>query len=454
MKPDTKPTKKSRRNKAELAEPRPARILLSYLIAAGPVGNGTWRWRFATTLALFGPGSVPFGLMLAAIENQVLRADYGIAWAALPAAATGAAVILARFRPFEAWALVMASFAATLFGAFVENWEPWPLTTTNLFASLVVLFALGRDRRAWVGVAAWVSYFLAGAYTVWASNMGLFTPQPASAVLPSGSLASENLTLGTLLGAFAFLIGFTVRIWRQARKRVAEEEQVAEAERHQRRLLEERTRIARELHDIVAHHMSVITVQSSTAEYRLADLSEEAKAEFRSISDQARESLAEMRRLLGVLRSGDEAGARAPQPGPEALRGLAEAVDRAGTPVSLRLGGLPEDLPETVALTVFRVVQEALSNVVRHAPGARTGADVAAVGGQVTVTVVNGPAPGGREPAERRVEPDSQGLGLVGMRERVSLEGGALETGPTGDGGFRVHAVLPIEDRSTTEEIL
>lgn len=427
----------------------PVRAVVSYLIAAGPVGSGTWRWRFATTLALVGPGSVPFGLILFLIENQVLRDNYGIAWV-VPAAATGASVILARFRPVESWLLVMVSFAATLFSASIELWEPWPLTASNLLAMLVVLFALGRDRSPWFGVLAWMSYFVAAAYAAGAANGGFLDPRPAWSPLPRDDLATENLTLGSLLGALAFLIGFTVRLGRRARARVAEEEQVAEAERHQRRLLEERTRIARELHDIVAHHMSVITVQSSTAEYRLADLSEEAKAEFRSISGQARESLAEMRRLLGVLRSEDEAGARAPQPGPEALQGLAEAVNRAGTPVALRVGGLPEDLPETVALTVFRVVQEALSNVVRHAPGAAADAEVAAAEGRVTVTVVNGPAPAGR--GSEVGEAHGSGLGLVGMRERVSLDGGALETGPTADGGFRVHAVLPVEDRSNAEE--
>ncbi|MFC3493656.1 sensor histidine kinase [Glycomyces rhizosphaerae] len=451
MKSKTKPTKperRARRAKPELTEPGPVRTLISYLIPAAPVGNGTWRWRFTTTLAIFGPGSVPFGLLLFAIENQVLQADYGIAWSALPAAATGAAVVLARFRPLEAWALVLASFLATVFGASISQWEPWPLTSANLFAFLVALFAIGRDRRAWYGVLAWLSYLLAALFAVWSVNAHRLDPVAESpyAVVPNP--ASDNILLGAMLGALAFLIGFTVRIWRQGRERVAEEERVAETERHQRRLLEERTRIARELHDIVAHHMSVITVQSSTAEYRLADLTEEAKAEFRSISGQARESLAEMRRLLGVLRSEDEAGAREPQPGPEALQGLAEAVERAGTPVSLEVGALPEDLPETVALTVFRVVQEALSNVVRHAPGAQAVAEVRTANGRITVTVVNGPPPeGGVAP-----DPHGSGLGLVGMRERVTLDGGTVETGPTADGGFRVHAVLPLEDRSTIEE--
>lgn len=438
--------------KPEPRKPNRARAVITYLIAAAPLGSASWRWRFTTTLAIVGPGSVPFALALFLIERHSLFVDYGIGWSALPAAATGIAVVLARFRPFEAWLLVMASFAVTFLFASLPSWAPWPLTAPNLLAALVVLFALGRDRRAPLGVLAWGSLFLAGMVTVWASRVSAFDPQPAWAPLPSSSIATDSLTLGILLGALAFLVGLLIRIRRQARARVAEEEQVAESERHRRRLLEERTRIARELHDIVAHHMSVITVQASTAEYRIADLSEEARAEFRSISDQARESLAEMRRLLGVLRSEDEAGAREPQPGPEALRSLAESVDRTGTPVSLKVGELPEDLPETVALTVFRVVQEALSNVVRHAPGASTAVVVVARGRKVTVTVVNGPSP--EQSASARVEDGatSPGFGLVGMRERVALDGGTLETGPTAGGGFRVHASLPIDDRSTIEE--
>lgn len=452
-KPKAERRRKTKRKRKAEPKPSPVRGMITYLIAAAPVGTLSWRWRFTTTLALIGPGSVPFALLLFQIQNHILQADYGITWGLLPAVATGVAVVLARFRPVGAWALVMASFASTLFFGAVAAWQPWPLTTPNLFALLVVIFALGRDRKVHIGALAWISYFLAGSYAVWATNAGKIDPQPGFTAIPGSSLASDSLTLGMMLGALALLLGLLIRIWRQGRVRVAEEERIAESERQRRRILEERTRIARELHDIVAHHMSVITVQASTAEYRLADLNEDARAEFRSISDQARESLAEMRRLLGVLRSEDEAGVREPQPGPEGLRGLAESVDRAGTPVSLEVAALPGNLPETVALTVFRVVQEALSNVVRHAPGAATTVEVAAGDEHVTVTVANGPPPAKRPPAAQpeTVTPAS-GFGLIGMRERVALDGGTLETGPTAAGGFRVHAVLPIENRSTVEE--
>lgn len=426
--------------------PHPVRRVISYLVPVAPLGDGDWRWRFTSTLALVSPGSVPFALMMFAIQNGLMATNYGIAVGAPITIATGAAIILARFRPVEAWLLVMASLVATALWTVTTKWEPWPLTVPSLFALMTVLFALGRDRRAWAGVLCWLGYAAVGAAAVWGVSSHRLSPMPQPVLDANPNPASDNLTLGLLLGAFAFLVGLTVRIWRQGRTRVAEKERVAEGERQRRRLLEERARIARELHDIVAHHMSVVAVQSSTAEYRLAGLDEDAKAEFRSISDQAREALAEMRRLLGVLRSEDDAGTREPQPGPEALHGLAEAVTRTGTPVDLEVGDLPDDLPETLALTVFRVVQEALSNVMRHAPGAHVHASVTSENGTLDVTVVNGPPPGGPGPTGR----DGSGLGLVGMRERVALDGGDLVAEPTSEGGFRVRAVLPI--RPTAEE--
>jgi signal transduction histidine kinase len=422
------------------------RQVISCLIPAGPFGDGSWRWSFTTVLALVGPGSVPFALVMFGSQNALLHTNYDVGAPVQLAVATGAAVVLARFRPFEAWVLVMVVFVGTIPGSDVSGWEPWPLTAPSLLVLFLVLFALGRDRRIWLGFLAWLGYVAAGSWAMWAIEARRL-PMPYSD-FSNQNPASENLILGALLGALMLLTGMTVRIWRQGRARVAEEERVAESERHRRRLLEERTRIARELHDIVAHHMSVITVQASTAEYRLAGLGEDAKAEFRSISDQARESLAEMRRLLGVLRREDESAAREPQPGPEGLRGLAESVDRAGTPVSLEIGELPGDLPETVALTVFRVAQEALSNVVRHAPGALTTVTVAAVDRWIEVTVENGRPPSAASPPE----PHGTGLGLVGMRERVTLDGGTLETGPTAEGGFRVHVVLPVELDPSAEE--
>ncbi len=433
------------------------RWILSYLISTGPVGDVSWRFRLTTVPALIGPGSVPFALLLLGTQNEVLaRAAHVSGLSQLIAALTAAAVILARFRPVLAWLLVMAVFTATVLGTDAVGSDPWPMTSPSLFAYLVVQFALARDRRAVVAIGAWLGYLAAGTWALWAVNarfldIDVIMPNPtapAPADRGAAALAGENLGVMAVFGALVFVVGLSVRIWRQGRARVAEEEQVASAERGRRRMLEERTRIARELHDIVAHHMSVIAVQSSTAEYRIEGLDEAAREEFRSIGAQARESLAEMRRLLAVLRNEDQSGLRDPMPGPEGLAGLVEAVDRSGTPTTLAVVALPEDLPEAVGLTVYRVVQEALSNVVRHAAGAATAVEVRGEGGSVVVTVVNAARPDGGAPPE----PDGSGLGLVGMRERVVIAGGGLEAGPTEDGGFRVRAELPLGDRLDAQE--
>ncbi|MCW8218350.1 sensor histidine kinase, partial [Streptomyces griseolus] len=215
--------------------------------------------------------------------------------------------------------------------------------------------------------------------------------------------------------------------------------------RRTRILPEERTRIARELHDVVAHHMSVITVQADSAPYRIEGLPDQARAEFDSIAASARESLAEMRRLLSVLRSDGTDGERAPQPGLDRIQQLVEATVRSGLRVELSMGAevseaIREGLPQAVDLSAYRIAQEALANVVRHAPGARTRVSVTVAGLHLTVLVVNDGA--GRPGSP--LESTGTGHGLVGMRERVRLTGGTLDTGPLPDGGFRVAARLPL----------
>ncbi|WP_100449204.1 sensor histidine kinase [Glycomyces xiaoerkulensis] len=426
---------------------RSARWFLSYLIGTGAVGDDSWRWRLSTVLAFVGPGSVPLALVLLGPHSEILHTEYSMRWGIVVAVLTSAAIVLARFRPFAAWLLAMASYAMVAVGADTIGSDPWPATVPLMFCLMVVQFAVARERRLGVAVAVWLGTLAAGAWVSWATVNGFLDPVTAGAAAPVDTV-NENLTITGTYGALFLVVGLSVRIWRQGRARVAEEEQVAEAERTRRRLLEERARIARELHDIVAHHMSVITVQAQTAEYRVEGLDEDARGEFRSISEQARESLSEMRRLLAVLRGDDQSGPREPVPGPEELDSLVEAVDRAGTPAALTVDELPEDLPESVSLTMYRVVQEALSNVVRHAAGAATEVEVGRLGSKVVITVVNAAPPEGG----RATEPQRVGLGLAGMRERVSLLGGSLETGATDAGGYRVRAELPFDARPTPQE--
>lgn len=219
-----------------------------------------------------------------------------------------------------------------------------------------------------------------------------------------------------------------------------------EAERAQRAVLEERARIARELHDVIAHHMSLIAVRAETAPYRLTGLPEAARAEFGALSEVAREALTEMRRLLGVLRH-DQPAARAPQPQLADLPALIDAARQAGVPVELSAPPALGRVPAGVGVCAYRIVQESLSNASQHAPGAAVTVSVGHEAGAVLLRVANGPAgPPGNEHGASGTSGDGHGPGhgLTGMRERVALLGGSLSAGPAPGGGFVVSAVLPI----------
>ena len=251
-----------------------------------------------------------------------------------------------------------------------------------------------------------------------------------------------------LTGPFAAIIVFTAGTialdsigsrWRTQRALAAQTER-AELERAQRAVLEERARIARELHDVVAHHMSLIAVRAESAPYRLSDLPESARAEFGSLSGVAREALAEMRRLLGVLRHDQPAGL-APQPRLSDLPALVETARRAGVAVELSAPPALNQVPSGVALCAYRIVQESLSNASQHAPGATVTVSVDQDSSAVVLRVANGP--GG--PADPFGKEHGPGHGLTGMRERVTLLGGSLSAGPAPDGGYLVSAVLPLD---------
>lgn len=225
---------------------------------------------------------------------------------------------------------------------------------------------------------------------------------------------------------------------RRARRALVVQAELTELEQARRAVLEERARIARDLHDVVAHHLSLIAVQTETAPYRLSTL-EAALAEFGSISDQAREALTDMRRLLGVLRNEGPAE-RSPQPQLDDLPDLVVASRRAGIAVDLSMPDGVDRVPSGVGLCAYRIVQEALSNASRHAPGASVWVAVEEDGDALRLLVNNGPgAPSGPPPGRRR-----SGHGLLGMQERVALLGGSLSVGPNPDGGFAVAAVLPL----------
>jgi signal transduction histidine kinase len=226
---------------------------------------------------------------------------------------------------------------------------------------------------------------------------------------------------------------------RRAQRALAAQNKRIELEQARGAVLRERTRIARELHDVVAHHMSLIAVRTETAPYRLSGLPEPVRAEFQALSGEARAALADMRRLLGVLRDDQPAGL-APQPQLSELPVLIDAARRAGVLVELSVPTGLDQVPAGVGVCAYRIVQESLSNASRHAPGAAVTVSVDQETSTILLRVANGPG----EPAGTSGDGRRPGHGLVGMRERVALLGGSLSAGPAPDGGFVVSAVLPL----------
>jgi signal transduction histidine kinase len=207
-------------------------------------------------------------------------------------------------------------------------------------------------------------------------------------------------------------------------------------------LSEQRLQIARELHDIVGHAMSVVAVQAGVGGHLIATRPDEAAKSLRAIEDTARAALSETRSLLSVMRGeDDDLAGRSPEPGLDNLQALVQRVADAGQPVALHVEGQPRALPHSLELSLYRVVQEALTNVVRHAvpPAAATVVIRYDGNGGVSVVVTDD----GRGTGSKRG--DGRGHGLAGMRERVSLLGGELSAGPRAGGGYQVVAHLPAE---------
>ncbi|WNO74751.1 sensor histidine kinase [Streptomyces sp. AM8-1-1] len=378
-----------------------------------------------------------FVVTLLPVTVSVLVNDYRLNGAVAGALATAQTVplLLALTRPLQAWWIVAAADVAgafALMGSAGTVDRSWPWTPMVVIGYLVLMACLGLREPRRTLLAVWLATGAVG----W-----LF------------ELISQDRSDGVhlllfVLSAVVLVVTGALRERGDAQRRLVVQETISEAERAQRTVLEERARIARELHDVVAHHMSLITVQADSAPYRIEGLPDAAREEFGAIAAGARESLTEMRRLLTVLRSEGTESELTPQPGLDRVQQLVEATVRAGVPVELALAVPDDPVPQAVDLSAYRIVQEALANVVRHAPGAPTRVSVTSDGTDLTVLVVNLPA----EERTSPLETTGTGHGLVGMRERVRLTGGTLDTGPLPDGGFRVAARLPLATPPTSED--
>ena len=254
---------------------------------------------------------------------------------------------------------------------------------------------------------------------------------------PKGQIG--QLIFVSLLFAVVWIVGFSLgRKFAEAdeaRERAAR----AEREREQRArdaVAEERARIARELHDVVGHSVSVMTVQASGVRRLLRPDQEREREALLTVERTGREALAEMRRMVGVLRRPEEAPALAPQPSLEHLERLVEQAREAGLPVDLRVEGEAIALPAGVDLTAYRLVQEGLTNAMKHARATRAEVFVSYGDGQIEVVV--------RDDGTGAGNGGGGGHGLVGMRERVSVYGGDLDAGPRPGGGYQLRATLPV----------
>jgi len=303
---------------------------------------------------------------------------------------------------------------------------------------LVFLVALGHPRRIGLPVAA-----------------GAAVTMVVAILAQPGTVATGSVWVATILAvAVAWLLGENQRGRRARWAALEERARMLEAEREERdrqAIVQERLRIARELHDVVAHAMSVVAVQSGVGRHVIDRQPETAKQALATIELTSRQALVEMRRLLGVLRDGEEPrGALSPAPGLADVPALVDRMRASGLDIALTLDvgqAEPADEPPPgVALSAYRVVQEGLTNVLRHG-GGRAEVLVRSLPGAVTVEVADD---GGRPGARRPAAVAGSGHGLIGLRERVAVFGGELTAGARPGGGFLLRACLPYPARATT----
>ncbi|MFD5518907.1 sensor histidine kinase [Streptomyces sp. NPDC127066] len=307
------------------------------------------------------------------------------------------------------------------------------------FAMLVIIYTVAADGARWASRLALIGGLCAGTLSQ------LRWPTEASG--PGGVFMA---IFQTVPFALAWVLGDSIRTRRaylaQLEERAARLEKEREAQAKVA-VAAERARIARELHDVVAHNVSVMVVQADGAAYVMDTAPEQARKALETISGTGRQALAEMRRLLGVLRTGEhqEGGEYVPQPDVEQLDDLIEQCRTSGLPVDFKVEGTPRPLPSGVELTAYRIVQEALTNTRKHG-GPNAGASVRLVYFDDGLgLLVEDDGKGAPHELYEEGGADGQGHGLIGMRERVGMVGGTLDAGPRPGGGFRISALLPLK---------
>ncbi|WP_443051184.1 sensor histidine kinase [Streptomyces sp. JV185] len=305
----------------------------------------------------------------------------------------------------------------------------WPWGPSSFFAHLVVLVVVAA--RTGPRTAGWM----------WGLTVLLGT------VMENAVWRPGTTTVGmAVVSALALLVVAMVQIRQDAEREVTVQRTVTAVERDRRTLLEERTTIARELHDVVAHHMSVVAIQAEAAPYRVENPPPELEQAFVTIRENAVAALTELRRVLGVVRAEDYQAPDAPQPTLAQLDGLLANVREAGLETEKTVTGAVRELPQGVELSAYRIIQEALSNTLRHAPGATAKVEIGYVLGGLGLRIVNGPPTGPVRPSP------GAGHGITGMRERVAMLDGDMTAEATGEGGYEIAAFIPVQADSEPRE--
>ncbi|MFD3326944.1 sensor histidine kinase [Streptomyces sp. NPDC058701] len=360
-----------------------------------------------------------FTVIFTAGSQQTFLGDLGRLAAGLIA---GIPILMTLVRPVGAW---WAAVAMTLALAVLGGSWNWPWTPGSFLSYIVVLVLVTLRTGPRIAGWMWVLTFALG--------FGIS--------LVFGNRSGMNFPEMAVTSAIALAIASSIQIRRHATAEVTAQQEVTAVERDKRTLLEERTTIARELHDVVAHHMSVVAIQAEAAPYRVKNPPPELEAAFVTIRENAVAALTELRRVLGVVRSADYEAPDAPQPTLASLDGLLANVRQAGLSVDKTITGAVRELPQGVELSAYRIIQEALSNTLRHAPGAQAGVEVSYVLGGLGIRVVNEAATGDVRPSP------GAGHGITGMRERVAMLEGEMTAGATADGGYEVAVFIPVRGR-------
>jgi signal transduction histidine kinase len=363
------------------------------------------------------------GMVELAVGRNLPSAPTTTLWFAIPAIGILVSTLFAHRRfPFAApaayWILAAAlTFVDGVLIAFVGS-----LGVVGLAAAFM-LGHLRDSRKAGIGLL-----IVLGSILIVVVNI-------------PGAQTTGDLVFIPLRFVVAWVAGYALR--ERAERAEAAEERATRAEREREAaarvaVAEERTRIARELHDIVAHSVSIMVLQVGAIRHKLSEVLPEDRDALRGVEQTGRGALAEMRRLLGAMRRDGDGVELAPHPGVDRLDSLLEDVDRAGLPVRLHVDGDPFPLPRTIDLSAYRIVQEGLTNALKHARASQADVTFRYGSDELRIEV--------RDNGEGLAKSDGLGHGLVGIRERVKIYGGEMTAGAVPEGGFVLGARLPLED--------